>query len=289
MFRAILPTNHKRTKSRREADNALSNWVWDGFADRSAVYRGVVHGVLAAIATVVAAAFTAALADRWVARRKPHELAWMISLAMFTVASFALWLGAAHQWNGFSFRLFYLFGAIANVPWLALGSILLLTNGRHATRWLTWLAVATAFAAGVVVVAPSKAIAAPKELPEGRELFGVLPRVLAAAASGLAATVIVVLALWSAWRLLRRRRVSAGSVGNRALAFGNIVIALGTIVLSASGTLAGRVGEQEAFAITLVIGVVVLFAGFAIATGSPGMATRSSRDRAHDLLAAAAG
>jgi hypothetical protein len=249
------------------------------------------HGVLAAIATVVAAAFTAALADRWAARRKPHEFAWMVSLAMFTVASLALWLGAAHKWNGFSFRLFYLFGAIANVPWLALGSILLLTNGRNANRWTTWLAVATAFAAGVVVVAPAKAIAAPRELPEGRELFGVLPRVLAAVASGVAATVIVVLALWSAWRLLRGKRsvsgtVGSGTVGSGALALGNVVIALGTIVLSASGTLAGRVGKQEAFAITLVIGVVVLFAGFAIATGSPGSVTRTSRDHARNLLAA---
>jgi hypothetical protein len=240
---------------------------------------------LAAIATVVAAAFTAALADRWAARRKPHEFAWMISLAMFTVASLALWLGAAHTWNGFSFRLFYLFGAIANVPWLALGSILLLTNGRHANRLITWFAVATAFAAGVVVVAPAKAITAPRELPEGRELFGVLPRVLAAVASGVAATVIVVLALWSAWRLLRRSRVASGSVGNRALALGNIVIAIGTVVLSASGTLAGRVGKQEAFAITLVIGVVVLFAGFAIATGTPGTTARAPRDIARDLLA----
>jgi hypothetical protein len=263
---AIYGPNHKRTKSR-------------------AAYDACVHGVLAAIATVVAAAFTAALADRWLARRRPHELAWMVSLAMFTVGGLGLWLGAAHEWNGFSFRLFYLFGAIANVPWLALGSVLLVTGGRRAQLWLTVLSVITAFAAGVMVIAPLRTPIAPHELPEGKVVLGILPRILAAVASGLGATVIVGLALWSAWKVWRTRHAAADAARNRSLGIGNVVIALGTLLLAASGTLAGRVGKQEAFALSTAIGVVVLFAGFAIATGVVGTAARQPRDIARDLLA----
>jgi hypothetical protein len=250
--------------------------------------RGM-HGVLAAIATIVAAAFTAALADRWVTHRRSHELAWMVSLAMFTLGSLGLWFGAAHAWDGFSFRLFYLFGAIANVPWLALGSVLLVTGGRRAQLWFTALAIVTGFATGVIVIAPFRVTITPHDLPEGRMVFGVLPRVLAAVASGLGALVLVGLALWSAWKLWRARGAAADRAvraRNRALAIGNIVIAVGTLLLAASGTLAGRVGKQEAFALTTAIGVMVLFAGFAIATGTVGSSTRRPRDIARDLLVA---
>ena len=123
------------------------------------------------------------------------------------------------------------------------------------------------------------------ELPEGSELFGPLPRILAAVGSGVGALVVIGGALWSAWRLWRGGAAARGpaGVGARRLAIGNVVIAVGTLVLSASGTLAGRLGKDRAFAVTLVLGVVVLFCGFLIATPSrPGTvrALRSAQDAA---------
>ena len=53
------------------------------------------------------------------------------------------------------------------------------------------------------------------------------------------------------------------------MTIGNILIAMGTLILSASGTLAGRLGKDRAFAVTLLIGICVLFAGFLVATSSP--------------------
>jgi hypothetical protein len=40
------------------------------------------------------------------------------------------------------------------------------------------------------------------------------------------------------------------------------MIAVATLVLSASGSLAGRLGEERAFTVTLSVGVVMLFVGF---------------------------
>src|ERR1051326_2405962 len=88
-----------------------------------AAARSTDAGALSALATLVAVAFTAALFERWLARRRPHELAWAVSLALFTVASGALWLGTARGWDAPTFRVFFLFGAVLNVPYLALGTV----------------------------------------------------------------------------------------------------------------------------------------------------------------------
>jgi hypothetical protein len=44
----------------------------------------------------------------------------------------------------------------------------------------------------------------------------------------------------------------------------NVLVAVATLVLSASGSLAGRLGEEQAFAVTLSVGVVILFVGFMV-------------------------
>jgi hypothetical protein len=52
-------------------------------------------------------------------------------------------------------------------------------------------------------------------------------------------------------------------------------------VLSASGTIAGRLGKDRAFAVTLLIGVSILFAGFIVASNA--VAVR--KDRLRSLIA----
>lgn len=201
---------------------------------------------VAAAATVVALAFALASFERWVVRRRPQELAWSAALVLFTLGALSLWLGATLGWAAWSFRLFFLFGAIANVPVLALGSVYLL-NRRAGHVTAAALAVGLGFAAGVMAITPVGTIT-PTELPQGSDVLGVLPRVLAAASSAGGALTVFVVAVWS---IVRRRRV-----------VGNALIALGTAVLSASGLLNSVLGEMDAFAVTLTAGVIVLFAGF---------------------------
>ena len=92
------------------------------------------HLALAASAALLALAFALSTLERWIDRRKPHEGAWTVALFLFSAASLALWGGAAFGWNGVWFRLFYLFGAIVNVPYLALGTIYLLSPLHVARR-----------------------------------------------------------------------------------------------------------------------------------------------------------
>ncbi|HEX2700972.1 MAG TPA: hypothetical protein VHM89_12290 [Acidimicrobiales bacterium] len=229
----------------------------------------MVHTALASAAALVGLAFAMCTFERWLARRRPHELAWSVALAMFSLASAALAAGAALGWGGVTFRLFYLFGAIVNVPFLALGTVYLLAPRRRADLCAAGVALFSAFAAGVVAVAPFTAALPRHELARGSEVFGPAPRILAASASGVGALVVVAGALWSAMRVRRRRVVVA-----------NALIALGTLVTGASGLLNSVLDEMTGFAVALVVGITVLFAGFLVATTGTRRGTPSPPARA---------
>jgi hypothetical protein len=212
------------------------------------------QSALAAGATVVATAFALSTLERWLERRRRQDLAWTISLAMFAAASAALWAGAATGWDEPTFRLFFLFGAVLNVPFLALGSVYLLAGPKGVDPWAGVLCLLAAFTAGMVLFAPLAGPVPADELPRGSEVFGAAPRIAAAVASGMGALVVFAAAAWSAVRADRRRAVANG------------LIALGTLVLSLGGVLNSVMDEMDAFALSLVVGVVLLFAGFLVAS-----------------------
>jgi hypothetical protein len=214
----------------------------------------VIQIALAAGACLVAVAFAMSTFERWLARGRRHELAWAVALTLFAGGAAFLWIGATTGWTVAVFRGFYLFGAVVNVPVLAVGTVYLLGGRRRGDRWGAAVVLFATFAAGVLLVAPARAIADVHRLPQGSQVFGALPRVMAAVASGGGALVVGGGALWSAWRRRRGR-----------LLWANVLIAAGTLVLGASGLLNSVLGAMEAFAVTLAVGVTVLYAGFLLA------------------------
>jgi hypothetical protein len=126
-----------------------------------------------------------------------------------------------------------------------------------------------AFCTGIVVAAPLTGVITSEVLPQGKEVFGPGPRIAAAVGSGVAALVIIGGAVWSAWRLFRVWRAGAdtrargtGAPSPRRLAIANLIIAAGTLILSAGGILNSVVNEMDGFAISLVAGISVIFVGF---------------------------
>jgi hypothetical protein len=217
---------------------------------------------LAFLATAIATVFAQATAVRWSRSRSPHQGAWTFALALFALASAALATGASTGWDRGTFRAFYLLGAVINVPWLALGTVYLLMGRKVGNRVRAGLLVFTGFGIGVMLAAPMHGAIAATGIPVGKDHFGVLPRALAGVGSGVGATVVFGGAVWSAVRFAKSRRPGSGR-----LAGGNGLIALGTLVLSSGGLLQGIVGSDEAFAVTLAIGIAVIYAGFAVASG----------------------
>ena len=90
-------------------------------------------GLLAVIAGVISTAFTVDLALAYKRRPRPHTAAYAVGIAMFAVATWALAFGLTSGWNGASYRAFFLFGAILNIPYLALGSMYLVVGRRAGT------------------------------------------------------------------------------------------------------------------------------------------------------------
>ena len=210
--------------------------------------------MLPALTAVVSAVFTIAVAMRYARSKRMALLAWSIGLGMFTIAALA---GALAQNSGASeteYRLFYLFGGILNVAWLALGTVLLVTP-RFALPALVIVVLVSLVSSYAVFTTPVNlqiALDTGKGFPDGS-----LPRILAAFGSGVGSLVLIGGALWSAWGFLRRRRN-----GRRALS--NIVIAAGVIIVAAGGTVTftGATGILE---FTNLIGLSVMFVGFLIA------------------------
>jgi hypothetical protein len=226
---------------------------------------------LAFLATAVATLFAEATFKRWRQGRRPHEAAWTVALALFALASAALATGASTGWDRGVFRVFYLLGAVLNVPWLALGTVFLLYGERAGRRVRAVLVFVSGLAVGVLLTAPMTGdVAGSATIPVGKEVFGVFPRVLAAVGSGLGALVVFGGAAGSAVRFARaaRGRAAAPRAGGPSpgrMAAANALIALGTLVLSGGGTLQGVLGHDEAFTLSLAGGITVIYAGFLVA------------------------
>jgi hypothetical protein len=203
------------------------------------------------ITTLVSGAFAVAVGLQYARKRRPSQLAWAIGLLLFAVAAFMGFLARSGGATDLEYRLFYLFGAITNVAWLALGTVFIVAPryGRAALAAVLALCAVAAYAVFASPVDIAVAVDTGKGYPDGS-----LPRILAAVGSGVGSLVLIGGALWSAWVFLRRR-----NQGRRALA--NAVIAVGVFIVAAGGTVAFT-GASGVLELTNLIGVSVMFVGF---------------------------
>ena len=214
------------------------------------------------LAAAVAAVFAAQLARRFVSRRRPFEGLWVVALAMFAVASFAMFLGVATGWGPAEFRVYWLLGAVLNVPFLFAGELYLLAHRRALADWaLAALLVGTVFATWKVMTAPVDAAALAKALPLGKEVFGDesaayrIAQIYAFPAYFLLLGGIV----WSAWQMRRQPQLRSRTAGTLAIAIGATIVAIG------SGIGAGF-DIVPLFSVSLAAGVTVMYAGFRAVT-----------------------
>ncbi|HLI14479.1 MAG TPA: hypothetical protein VKV23_00285 [Acidimicrobiales bacterium] len=209
--------------------------------------------VAAVAATLVALCLSLSTFERYLTRRARHELAFALAFLAFALASGALALGSTSGFDGPTFRLFYLVGAIVDVPVLALGTVYLHLRTRVGDWFALGVAAWTVAAAVVMATAPFTHPLPAHGLPQGSAVLGPLPRALAGVGSGGGTAVILAGTILSA---ARRRR---GPV-----AVGNVLIAAGTLITGASGVANSAFGAMTAFAVALGVGVAVIFAGFLV-------------------------
>jgi hypothetical protein len=213
------------------------------------------HWLLPGVAAVASAAFAVAVLRQYAARRRPHQLAWGIALSMFAVASLALTVGVVAGWTPLSFKVYYLFGAVLNVPWLALGTVELLARPAVRRAYLAALAVFTLLSVVLVSLARvTPADLAGRLLPEGKEFLPVALRVLAVLGNTVGTLIVVGGAVSSGLALRSRRDL-------RPRFEGNLLIALG-VLLAASGGVFAFLASSDKLALGLALGASVMYLGF---------------------------
>ena len=81
-------------------------------------------------AAIVALAFAASLARRFARSRRLHLAMWSAALVMYAIASLAVAIGALAGWSRSLFEIYWILGAVLNVPLLAAGEVHLLRRGQ---------------------------------------------------------------------------------------------------------------------------------------------------------------
>ena len=209
------------------------------------------------VAAVVAFVFTALLVRQYADRRRPYQLMWAISLAMYGVASAAAVVGVRSGWSASDYRIYWALGAVLNVPFLAAGELQLLVRNRAAHLVID--AALVLIVASVVFVlrhATFDPVGLAPRLPSGKAVFGDgtpahrLPQLISIPSYVL----LLGGALWSAWRMRGRPELRDRFIGTLLIAFGATIVA-GGATFAAFGNLPG-------FCITLVAGIAVMFLGF---------------------------
>ena len=219
------------------------------------------RAVPALVAGLVATLFFADLIRRYRAGPRPHTAAYAAGIGFFAIATWALFVGTATGWTSASYRTFFLFGAIVNIPVLALGSMFLVVGRRAGHAMLLLLFPFFAISLPMTLAQPFDAGALPADgVPGGRELWSEMfgPRLWAAIGGGMGATIIILLALISVVRFWQR---------NRRLVWGNVMIVAGTLAASTGGTILA-LGADVGFAVSLLVAVTLIWSGYRIAVSS---------------------
>jgi hypothetical protein len=210
------------------------------------------------LAALIALSFAGLLMRQWLERRRTYQAIWAVALLMYAVACFEVFLGGLGGWTSGEFRVYWLLGAVLNVPFLALGELELLVKHKGVRTAMYAITVfVTAYAIARVRTAGIHAAALTEDLPSGKEVFGDgtaahrLPQLISIPAY----VVLVGGAVWSAMRM-------RGRIDLRDRFVGTLLIAVGATVIAGFGSAFAALGYLAAFTISLLVGIAIMFWGF---------------------------
>ncbi len=222
--------------------------------------------VLSFLAAIVMFIFAAYVLQRYFVRRKLYFLFWGLGLLMFGIASFAGALLAV-SWNQWFFFAWYFFGALLTAAWIGQGTVYLLVRKKWA-HILTVVLVTASIVAMIMLllIMPDldSSIFTTSE-PIGEQYGEIMPAIsdggivrLATIPFNIYGTITLVGgALYSTYLFWRKRVLP-----NRAI--GNILIAVGALVIAFAGTLT-RLGYGSLLVISQLLAAVLMFTGFLVA------------------------
>lgn len=208
--------------------------------------------VVSLLSFVIGVAFTYVMMKQYAERRRPYQLFWSVSLAMFAVATFAEFWGAAFGWSVPVYKTFY-FAGVALPGFFGVGTVYLMTRDKpligHVYAGLTVL-IAFLFllkVGGAELMVSAAELADQGIAPNHSEIMPATARrpysVLLSAVGGV---VLIAGALYS-WLRFKLDY-------NRLIALGGLFFVLG-------GMLASRLSINEVLPFTNLLGIVLIFLG----------------------------
>ncbi len=218
------------------------------------------------INVIVTGLFTGTILRQYLRRHRVYQLYWSIALSMAFLATLAYVLMIVVQPASGAgivfFRIYYILGAALMPAWLGLGSIALVGKERLKRVclillcFLSLLDAAFIFAAVVntrklshIVGTPGTGILQP-DVWLGTTII----------LNSLGVVAIVAVAIYSAWKLIRRQASVAG-MQTLNLLWGNVLILIGALLDAAAGSLARFLGLQSTFWLVMAVGWIVFFGG----------------------------
>lgn len=233
--------------------------------------------ILPIIAAGVSVAFSVALFMQYRSRKGLHQLAWGIAMAAFAVASLTVAAGIGGGWDPTLYRSFWLFGALLNVPWLAVGSLALVAKRPVALAAIGLAALGSAYALFSVIRDPIVSAAFVMDgIPSSSEAWGAdaAQTTLVNFYSIVPYVIVVAIALWSS---RTRKGVKPPTYRIR----GNAMIAIGVTIVAVGGSALRRFDDSgAAFSVALALGVITMFVGFLLASRAPRYTVEDPGDQA---------
>ena len=210
--------------------------------------------------SVLAAGFAADLVRRWLRdRSRRHLIWWAAGVVAYGLGTLAAAVVERSGWTPVWFRIWYVAGAILGGALLAQGTAYLLHRRETADRLASSVAVLGVGAACALMLSPVAPL--PSGDLAGDSIAWAWVRAFTPVLNVYAVTYLVGGALWSANRMRRR-----GGITRRRVA-GNVLIAVGGLTPAAGG-IASRFGGPDALPPTLLAGLVLIWAGALLASGS---------------------
>jgi hypothetical protein len=128
---------------------------------------------------------------------RARRYAWAGGLVAFAAAAAAMAWGAAHGWDAYAFRVYYLAGALLSAPLLGVGSLQLAGRRWAGSAGLLW----TGLSLGIVAAMHVHGRVSGTRVPKAQEHVDLFPRIAAIAGSSVGALLVVAVAVLT----LRRR------------------------------------------------------------------------------------
>jgi hypothetical protein len=217
------------------------------------------------LSTIVTFVFAIAVYNRYRQRGGMHLLLWAFGLLLYGIGTLTeVILGLS--FSVFALKIWYLTGAMLTAAWLGMGTVHLLIRKGNTAMILTWvLAGISVLAFILVMMAPVTSTVYDVSRPVSEQYKEIFTR------NGLIILLTILLNIYGTLTLVGGAIYSAYLFWRKKILvnrmFGNILIAVGALSPAMGGSLL-RAGLTDMLYLSELIGAILMFIGFLMATSS---------------------